>query len=156
MDSRNGTTRGDDLVPPLTKRGDLTLVRYMGTVWADAPEAVELILSRQVHLYRGRADGRQERQGFDVTIWGAGLQMRSGTSIGEWVYCFEYYRDGVDAYARRFNANGVLTSVEVHGSVADEPFTASMSSLCPLTVRPKLLRFCHCRAGSSGFPTCRT
>ncbi len=64
--------------------------------------------------------GMGEQQGFDVTSWGATLQLESDTPIGDWVYGADYYRDRVASYGRKYKANGSLDSVEIQGPVADD------------------------------------
>ena len=82
-----------------------------------------MTLSRQAQsedLYRVKKDDNIEKQGFDVTTWGVALQMESDSRAGDWVYGAEYYRDGVDSYARKYKPDGSLSKVEIQGPVADD------------------------------------
>jgi hemoglobin/transferrin/lactoferrin receptor protein len=118
-----GLKIGDEKVHSFDQRRDLTYLRY--ETGGDGPlaDAVEWTLSRHVQqedLFRVKKDDAQERQGFDVTTWGAAVQLRSATDLGEWVYGAEYYYDDVDTYARKYKADGSLKSVEIQGPVADD------------------------------------
>lgn len=116
--------KGDDKVHSFDQRRDLTYLRYNA---ADIPgfiTALEATLSRHAQgedLWRVKKDDARETQGFDVETWGAALQLSSaGTPSGDWIYGVEYYRDGVDSFARKYSPDGSLSRIEVQGPIADD------------------------------------
>jgi hemoglobin/transferrin/lactoferrin receptor protein len=119
----DGLKRGDDKRLSYDQRRDLTYLKFQGQDLSGALDGLEATVSRQVQsedLYRIKKDDKGEQQGFDVTTWGATLQLQSGTPIGDWVYGAEYYRDSVVSYGRKYKANGQLDAVEIQGPVADD------------------------------------
>ena len=118
-----GLKKGDDFVQSYDQDRVLT---YLQLAITDRPgwiTAGSLTLSRQAQeeeRYRLRADGRSDKTGFDVTTWGASLVLESETQVGHWVYGADYYRDEVDSFSRKFNADGTLNKVEAQGPVADD------------------------------------
>ena len=118
-----GLTNGTDQVHSYDQGRALTYLRLAA---ADRPGAVtgyKLTLSRQAQeedLLRVRSDDRRDETGFDVTTWGAVLELESDTDLGRWVYGLDYYRDDVDSYGRHYKANGSLGKTDVQGPVADD------------------------------------
>jgi len=119
-----GLKHGDDWRLSYDQDRDLTWVRWRGDALAGgAADNAEVTVSRQSQRedqYRIRADGAPERQGFDVETWGLRLRAEAETVSGTWVYGADYYRDGVDSYARKYRADGALVRREIQGPVADE------------------------------------
>jgi hemoglobin/transferrin/lactoferrin receptor protein len=118
-----GLQKGDDKVHSFDQCRDLTYLKYQGKGLSGPVDGIEATISRQVQSedqYRIKKDDKGEQQGFDVTTWGATLQLESDTSIGDWIYGAEYYRDSVVSYSRKYKANGKLDSVEIQGPVADD------------------------------------
>jgi hemoglobin/transferrin/lactoferrin receptor protein len=119
----DGLKRGDDKSLSYDQHRDLTYLKFQSKDLSGPIDGLEATVSRQVQsedIYRIKKDDKGEQQGFDVTTWGATLQLQSDTQIGEWVYGAEYYRDSVVSYGRKYKANGQLDSVEVQGPVADD------------------------------------
>ena len=118
-----GLSVGDDLKHSYDQHRDLTYLRLRADEMNGAVDALEITVSRQVQsedLDRVKKDSAGEKQGFDVTTWGVALQLQSDTAVGNWVYGAEYYRDGVDSYARKYKADGSLNKTEIQGPVADD------------------------------------
>lgn len=119
----DGLSVGDDLKNSYDQDRDLTYLRFRADNLNGAVDAMEATVSRQVqseNLDRVKKDDNSEKQGFDVTTWGAALQLESDSSAGDWVYGAEYYRDGVDSYARKYKPSGTLSKTEIQGPVADD------------------------------------
>lgn len=118
-----GVEKGDDRVHTYDQDRALT---YLQLAVTDRPgwiTAGTLTLSRHAQeeeRYRLRADGRQDRTGFDVTTWGAALVLESETSLGQWVYGADYYHDEVGSFSRTYTADGTLKAIAAQGPVADD------------------------------------
>ena len=118
-----GLSNGTDQVHSYDQGRALTDLR-LGAV--DRPGVISeyhLTLSRQAQeedLYRVRSDDRSDETGYDVTTWGAALELHSDTDIGHWVYGMDYYRDVVDSYGRHYADDGSLSKTDVQGPVADD------------------------------------
>lgn len=118
-----GLTKGDDKVHSYDQHRDLTYLKYHVENLGCFVDGINLSVSRQVQeedLNRVKKDDKREKQGFDVETWGASLQMESKSSIGNWTYGAEYYRDGVDTYGRKYAADGSLEKTEIQGPFADD------------------------------------
>ncbi len=118
-----GLTKGDDKVHAFDQHRDLTYTRYTLSTPDSLVDRTEVTLSRQLQtedLVRTRKDDTGDEQGFDVETWGGALQLESGSSLGNWVYGAEYYRDSVDSYSRRNATDGSVSKVEIQGPVADD------------------------------------
>lgn len=118
-----GLKKGDDKVHSFDQQRELTWIKGRHDDAASVVEGVEWTLSRHAQgedLRRVLKDDTGNLQGFDVTTWGAALQLESGSPVGRWVYGAEYYRDGVDSYSRKYGADGLLTKQEIQGPVADD------------------------------------
>ncbi|MDP6381422.1 MAG: TonB-dependent receptor, partial [Phycisphaerae bacterium] len=70
--------------------------------------------------FRIKGDNTSDRQGFEVNTLGFWLQLESPSRIGRWTYGTEYYRDWVDSFKAKYNADGTLKKVEIQGPVADD------------------------------------
>lgn len=119
-----GLKHGDDLVHSYDQQRTLTYARLEdGDLGGGLVDAYRLTLSRQEQvedLYRVRADSSSDQQGFDVTTWGASLELESMTKAGRLVYGADYYEDRVDSYARKYKDDGSLKSTAIQGPVADD------------------------------------
>ncbi len=118
-----GLKHGDDKSLYYDQHRALTYLKLQSRDLGGPVNGVVATVSRQVQsedVYRIKKDDKSEQQGFDVTTWGATLQLDSDTRIGHWVYGVEYYRDNVVSYARKYKASGKLDSVEIQGPVADD------------------------------------
>lgn len=124
-----GLQHGDDKKHVYDQSRDLTYLKYRSENMKRCIDGVEFTLSRQVQeedLFRIKKDDKKEQQGFDVTTWGATLQLESNTLKGEWAYGLDYYHDNVSSYSRKYKADGTLDKIEIQGPVADD---ASYDSL---------------------------
>jgi len=118
-----GLLRGDDKVHSYDQHRDLTYLRYSGNHLDSQVDRITMTISRHGQsedLYRLKSDDRSERQGFDVATWGATLQLDADSVLGDWVFGAEFYRDGVDSYARKYRSDGSLEKVEIQGPVGDD------------------------------------
>ncbi len=118
-----GLSNGTDRVHSYDQDRGLTYARLAAQDRPGAIQAYTLTLSRQAQeeaLERERSDGRRDETGFDVTTWGAALELHSETDVGHWVYGADYFRDEVDSYGRHYGADGALTAEDVQGPVADD------------------------------------
>jgi hemoglobin/transferrin/lactoferrin receptor protein len=132
-----GLKHGDDKVHTFDQARDLTYLKGRRDKLDGFLDGIEWTVSRHAQgedQYRVKKDDASERQGFDVLTWGGTVQFDSGTEAGEWVYGIEYYRDGVDSYGRKYNADGSLKSVEIQGPVADEASYDSLGAYVEDTV----------------------
>ncbi|MBI2195226.1 MAG: TonB-dependent receptor [Planctomycetes bacterium] len=119
----HGTTVGTDRKRDLDQNRELTYVRLEARELDWLVDEAQGTLSYHVQeeeQFRIRRDGRQDRQGFDAGTIGVGLQLGSSSPFGKWTYGAEYYRDHVESFARNFNADGSLRSVEIQGPVGDD------------------------------------
>jgi hemoglobin/transferrin/lactoferrin receptor protein len=119
----DGLKHGDDKSLSYDQRRDLTYLKLQSRELGGLVNGVVATVSRQVQsedMYRVKKDDKGEQQGFDVTTWGATLQLDSDTKLGHWVYGVDYYRDSVVSFARKYKASGKLDSVEIQGPVADD------------------------------------
>lgn len=118
-----GLSHGDDKVHAYDQDRDLTYLKFR-TDSRDGPiQGAELTLSRHAQsesLHRIKTDDKREQQGFDVTTWGAALQLESASPLGQWVYGASSYYDEVGSYSRKYKADGTLDKKEIQGPVADD------------------------------------
>jgi len=118
-----GLLKWDDQVHSYDQGRDLTYLRYRAEDLAGFVDGMIVTVSRHAQsedLFRVRKDSTRDEQGFDVTAWGASLQLEGGSGAGDWVCGAEYYRDCVDSYARKYRADGSLGKTEIQGPVADD------------------------------------
>ena len=117
-----GLKAGDDQRHVYDQDRALTYLRLASAGRSGGIDAYRLTLSRQAQdedLDRLRADGRRDETGFDVTTWGASLELESESDFGRWVYGVDYYRDEVDSYGRHVKPDGSVKT-DVQGPVADD------------------------------------
>jgi hemoglobin/transferrin/lactoferrin receptor protein len=118
-----GLSKGDDRVHSYDQERDLTYLKHRIDRLNGPVDAMEWSISRQVQaedLRRVKKDSKIETQGFDVTTWGATLQLESKDQVNEWVCGGEYYHDDVDSYLHKYKAGGKLDKIEIQGPVADD------------------------------------
>ncbi len=118
----HGLAAGDDKVHVFDQRRTLTYLKVHSEKLLGFVDGAELTLSRHAQaedLYRIKKDATGERQGFDVTTWGASLQMQSDSPLGLWVYGVDLAHDVVVSYARKYKADGSFSKSEIQGPVAD-------------------------------------
>ena len=118
-----GLKAGDDQIRSYDQKRALTYLRLAAADLDGFVDAYRLTLSRQAQeedLDRLRADSRRDETGFDVTTWGASLELQSESAFGRWVYGVDYARDEVDSYGRHVKADGTPGKTDVQGPVADD------------------------------------
>ena len=119
-----GTTVGSERRRDLDQDRDLFYVQYHMQDLGRFVTRAKFSLSYHQHdeqRDRLRAVGRGgDVQGFSLNTFGAWGQFESPTASGHLTYGFEYYRDDVDSFKRRFDDAGNLTRVEIQGPVADD------------------------------------
>jgi hemoglobin/transferrin/lactoferrin receptor protein len=133
-----GLSAGDEKVHSFDQHRDLTYVKYVRENLSGPVDRLAWTLSRQAQdedRYRVKADDTQDTQGFDVTTWGSDFQLESDTAAGAWVYGFDYYRDGVDSYGRKFKADGAFDKAEIQGPVADDASYETVGLFVQDTIR---------------------
>lgn len=122
--SWEGTTVGADRKYATDQRRNLTYIRYQDQVKGGIVDSADLSLSFQRQKEdrdRIRNNYKQELEGFDVGAAGLTGQFSSNLQEMGMLTCgFEYYRDSVDSYLRKYLADGTLSAVEIQGSVADD------------------------------------
>lgn len=117
--SWRGTTLGTDQTHDFDQDRDLSYVQYHAEDLGGAIDEVHAsfsVHSQKEDLFRVRSNGRSEHQGFDVDTYGLWLTMISRTSIGEFAYGVEWYRDSVDSYLQQSTPGA---SDWIQGPVAD-------------------------------------
>jgi hemoglobin/transferrin/lactoferrin receptor protein len=118
-----GLKKGDDLKHSFDQARDLTYAKFGRHASLGFVDDLQVTVSRHAQSedqYRLRKDSTGDRAGSDVTTWGAGVQLASETLPGTLVYGFEYYRDFVSSYSRKYKADGSFKSEDIQGPVADD------------------------------------
>jgi hemoglobin/transferrin/lactoferrin receptor protein len=118
-----GTSIGDEKKRTLDQKRALTYLQYHASDLGRLADKAVVSLSyhrQEEDQYRVKANGRGDRQGFNVGTVGAWLQMENEGFGCHCVYGLEYYRDNVDSYLTSFDADGNTVSVEIQGPVADD------------------------------------
>ena len=121
--SWNGTAIGSEKKRILDQSRNLTYLQYHGGNLGSLIDGVKASLSyhhQEEEQVRIKSDDTGDRQGFTVGTLGAGLQFESWSPVGGWVYGLEYYRDAVDSFKKKYNADGSLKGMEIQGPVADD------------------------------------
>jgi hemoglobin/transferrin/lactoferrin receptor protein len=118
-----GLKAGDEKSRYLDQHRTLDYLTYSADHLNTFADRMKVTVSRQKQQEdesRVKKDSTAEDQGFDVTTWGASLQLESDTALGNWVYGAEYYHDSVDSYLNKYKADGTLSKVGIQGPVADD------------------------------------
>ncbi len=123
--SFKGSAVGGDLRRVLDQKRELIYLKYEGQDVASWIRDISLTLSRhkqQEDEDRLKPTGATpgEKQGFDVSTLGVGLQVRSPSSIGEWTYGSSFYRDSVSTDKQVLDTSGIVTLNDIQGPVADD------------------------------------
>lgn len=127
--SWEGTTVGNEKRRSFDQNRELTYLQYHDynvDSFFDEMHASVSWHNQSEEQYRIKSDDTGDRQGFDVDTLGYLLQLKSPSSVGDFVYGLEYYQDYVDSYLKKYNARGVFTKSDIQGPVAD---AADYSSL---------------------------
>lgn len=121
--SWHGTTIGNEKKRVLDQERELAYLQYHNEAMNAYLDELDISLSyhRQgEQRHRVRSDDRSDKQGFKVDTAGFFIHGINNTDIGEWAFGAEYYHDDVDSFAKKYNSDGSLNSVEIQGPVADE------------------------------------
>ncbi len=116
------TTNGSDKKRALDQGRRLTYLQYhakeLGTIF-DRLHASASFQFQEEERYRRRSDDRVNKYGVEVGTLGLWVQMETPSPIGRWTYGAEFYRDGVESWARNYNADGSFNSEGIQGPVGD-------------------------------------
>lgn len=121
--SWEGTTIGSEKKRVLDQRRELTYLQYNRKDPTSFIENVKTSFSYQIQeeeQFRVKSDDTSDKQGFDVGTLGISVQMDRPSKAGLWTYGVEYYRDNVDSFKKKYEADGSLDSIEIQGPVADD------------------------------------
>lgn len=118
-----GLQRGTDQYLYYDQSRDLTWVRLTLQDPSPTISRIQTTVYRQWQgedEYRLTEEDVRSRQGFDVTTWGANLQLESDFFGSRCVYGVEVSRDSVDSYHHKLAADGSIKSSAIQGAVADD------------------------------------
>ncbi len=121
--SWEGTEIGSENARILDEVHTLTYLRYQRRNLGAFIDALELTASFQTlreRRFRERSDFRADEQGVDVRTLGLSAQFTSPSQIGTWTYGVDWYRDWVDSYKLKWNADGSLNERDIQGPVGDD------------------------------------
>ena len=122
--SFSGTTIGSEKRRVLDQNRSLSYAKFEQNNRDGFVEELDLTISHHLQSedrYRIKGDDSRDIQGVDVNTFGTALQALSPSDIGEWIYGFEYYRDYVDSYSRKYHSRGGgFQSIGIQGPVADD------------------------------------
>ncbi len=120
-----GTTIGNEQRRSLDQERQLAYLKLEADEPVSFIDAASLTLSWQRHKetrdrIRRRGDDRRDLQGFDLDALGASIQFESESPIGALTYGASFYRDDVDSFRHRFNADGSFDRSDIQGPVGDD------------------------------------
>jgi len=121
--SYHGTTVGSEKKRILDQRRNLTYARVSAPCLLVVADQIDVVLShhrQEETRFRVKSDDSSDWQGFNVDTIGLGIQASRESLLGEWVYGWEYYRDYVSSYSRKYAADGSLKSKGIQGPVGDD------------------------------------
>jgi len=121
--SWHGTTIGSEKKRILDQERDLAFIQYHGRNLGLFCDTATVSFSYHVQSeerFRVKSNNTSDRQGFTVRTLGLWAQFTSPTPIGLLTYGAEFYRDNVNSFKRKYNADGTLKSIEIQGPVADD------------------------------------
>jgi hemoglobin/transferrin/lactoferrin receptor protein len=121
-ESFHGTSVGDELRRDLDQDRSLVYLRHARDLTAAFADHAEVTLSWQEQRERQHRDRTGERtdiQGYDVNTWGLQVELEKATSIGDFTYGVEYWRDDVTSFRRNY-VGGAKTLDAIQGPVADD------------------------------------
>ncbi len=121
--SFHGTTIGRDIQRELDQDRTLTYVQFHWDKVCNFVKSAKISLSH--HNQREKQDrvkssGSIQEVGFNVDTYGIWTQLESTSPIGHLTYGFDFYHDNVTSFKHNFNSAGLLTSVGIQGTVADD------------------------------------
>jgi outer membrane receptor protein involved in Fe transport len=121
--SFHGTTIGNERKRDLDQQRNLLYLR--GDLGAPFPFADSLSFTLSWHSQdefrdRVKSNGSGDRTGVEVDTLGLTAQMTSETTVGLLTYGLDAYRDWVDSYSHKYDAEGNLTGKGIQGPVGDD------------------------------------
>lgn len=118
-----GTTIGTDIKRDLDQDRSLAYIQFHWNKISRFVERAKFSLSHQNQREmqsRTKGSGSSEETGFNVDTYGIWAQFESISPVGRLTYGFDLYHDNITSLKRNYNSSGVLTSVGVQGTVADD------------------------------------
>ena len=153
-----GTTVGNELKRVLDQNRELAVLQYHASNLGGAVDAVHLSVSHHMQeesRSRTRANGRRDKQGFDVRTLGLSAVLESPSPVGRWTYGVEYYHDWVGSWRKDYNADGTPRPARIQGPIGDDAayglFGAFVQNDIPICDRADLIlgaRYTHVRAAA--------
>lgn len=121
--SFSGTTVGTDLHRLKDQERSLNYIKLTGFDLNIYIDKADLTLSYQLWDEDGdrlRANDTRIIDYFNSRMFGIDLQFESFTSLGGFVYGFDYYQDNVDSGRTDFNADGTIDRIRIQGPIGDD------------------------------------
>ncbi len=121
--SWHGTTVGNERERILDQQRDLGYAQAEWTGKAGWFRRAQVSVSYQVQQEdrnRTKSAGKSDWQGFDAGTAGAFALAELETPAGRITAGLEHYHDVVNSFARKYDADGSLSSVEIQGPVGDD------------------------------------
>ncbi len=117
------TDIGNEKKRSLDQDRQLTYLQYHASntgMFFDSIKANISFHNQKEEQFRRRSDDRIDRQGIDVGTLGMWVQLSSPSPVGCWTSGVEYYRDNVNSFKKKWNADGSFDENEIQGPVADD------------------------------------
>ncbi|KHE93134.1 MAG: ferric enterobactin receptor FepA [Candidatus Scalindua brodae] len=121
--SFRGTKIGSDIKRDLDQERTLSYIQFHWDKVSNVIERAKISLSyhnQRECRDRIKGSGSGEEVGFNVDTYGIWTQFESTSPVGHLTYGIDYYHDNVTSFKRNFNSAGMLTSVGIQGTVADD------------------------------------
>ncbi|MHC5077916.1 MAG: TonB-dependent receptor [Planctomycetota bacterium] len=118
----HGTTVGNEKKRPLDQQRDLG---YLQAEWKQKKGFLRRVSASLSYHYqqedrdRVKSSDERDQQGFDVGTLGFWAVAEAQSPVGRISAGLENYYDVVNSFARKYNADGSLRSVEIQGPVGD-------------------------------------
>ena len=121
--SWEGTAVGNEAYRILDQRRTLTYLQYhhenLGAFVDEAHASLSWQEASELQ-WRGRNDGRSDKQGVEVDTYGMSVQFATPSSVGRWTYGAEAYFDDVQSWKHSYNADGSFNNRDIQGPVGDD------------------------------------
>lgn len=121
--SWEGTKVGSEKQRTLDQDRLLSSVRYRRANIGRLIDELDVGVSHQQQKEardRIKSSDSRDIQGLEVNTVGVSLRLASQTSAGRLVYGAEFYRDNVNSFADKYNADGSFRKSEIQGPVGDD------------------------------------
>ena len=123
--SWEGTTVGNEKQRSLDHNRDLAYLQIAGSNFNKLIQDFKISLSYHIQKeerFRLKSNDQSDIQGIEVQTPGFWTQLNSKSPIGELTYGFEFYRDYVNSFSRKYLADGSFDSEGIQGPVADDAY----------------------------------